>query len=509
MSHVIEQKTIAKNTIFLYLRMFVVMIVSFYTSRVVLDKLGVDDYGIYNIVGSVVVSFVFIKNALQSATQRFLSYTKGLGERCSKVFSTSMNIHLTIMFIVVVVLETAGLWFFNNVIQIPFDRREAAQIVYQISILTFCVNLLQVPYTSVIVSNEKMSIYAYISIIEVIMKLVIVYALTVSQSIDKLILYACLMLLVTFLQLVITGIYCKLKLTDDSNYQFCFDKKQFKEMLSFSTWNLVGGVSGVACTEGPNYFMNVYLGVKVNAAMGIAKQVSNIVYGFSSNFQNAFNPQIVKSYASKDLDYMNDLIFRTSKLSFFLIYVISAPLIVCCEDVLNVWLTVVPEYTTAFCIWILVSQLVAAISSPFWMAAHAIGNIRKYQMALVYFNLSIIPVAWGVLGTGCEPYWIIVYQVVMNIGIMKYRVSYLKSKVDFPAIRYYKDVVMRCLVVIPVITLPILYTVHSLCKGFSSIILTSFVAILIITILFAYIGLSKMERNTIINIIKKKVSKHE
>ena len=265
----------------------------------------------------------------------------------------------------------------------------------------------------------------------------------------------------------------------------------------------------MACAEGPNYFMNFYLGVKVNAAMGIAKQVSNVVYGFSSNFQNAFNPQIVKAYASDEKDYLFDLIFRTSKMSFFLVFIFSAPLIVCCEDVLSIWLTVVPDYTSEFCIWILVSQLIAAISSPFWMAAHAIGNIKKYQIALVFFNLSTIPVSWWVLDSGCEPFWIIIYQVLLNICIMIYRVLYLKSKVKFPVRKYYKDVIWKCLVVIPALTLPILFAVNIISKGILAIFITSIVAVLFTTILFAYLGLSKTERHIIFNIIKKRVRKYE
>ena len=509
MSHGAEQKTIAKNTIFLYLRMFVVMIVSFYTSRVVLDKLGVDDYGIYNIVGSVVVSFAFVRNALQSASQRFLSFSKGQkDDDCSKVFTTSMNIHFFIILVVVILLETVGLWFLNNVINIPADRVSAAKIVYQFSILTFCASLVQVPYTSLIVSNEKMSIYAYISIIEVVLKLVIVFALSFSDSIDKLVLYGALMLLVTFVQVLITASYCRKVLKDDSKYLKYWNKGLFKDILSFSGWNLIGGLSGMACAEGPNYFMNFYLGVKVNAAMGIAKQVSNVVYGFSSNFQNAFNPQIIKAYASDEKDYLFDLIFRTSKMSFILIYIIAAPLIVCCNDVLNIWLTVVPAYTGTFCICILLSQIVSAISSPLWMAAHAIGNIKVYQLVLAVINITIIPVSWFVLHFGYEPYYILIYQIIMNFIVLVYRVRYLSQKLSFPSLQYYREVVGRCVFIIPALTFPLIYLLHERLDGFIGVVVTSVFAVAVIISAFLYLGLNSKERTIVISFLMNRIKKH-
>lgn len=506
MSHENEQKKIAVNTVFLYLRMFIVMAVSFYTSRVVLDKLGVDDYGIYNIVGSVVVSFAFVRNALQSATQRFLSYSKG-SERgqVSTVFSMSLNIQVLIMLVVFILLESVGVLVLNNVIQIPADRFDAAKVVYQLSAITFCVSILQVPYNSLIISNEKMSIYAFFSIIEVLLKLVIVYALSVSESIDKLILYGALMLCVTIIHVLMTVGYCRIKLADDSRYSFHWDKSLFKEILAFSTWNLVGGVSGIASSEGPNYFMNYYLGVGVNAAMGIAKQVSNAVYGFSSNFQNAFNPQIVKAYASKDREYLFTLVFRTSKLSFFLLYVLALPLIICCKEILSIWLTIVPEYTLEFCVCILISQLVAAVSSPFWMAAHAIGNIKKYQLYISMFSISIIPVSWILLAQNIPPYWIIVYLILSNIMILIYRVSYLRKKIDFPAVKYYADIVLRCMVLIPLITIPLTMYVHSLFESWIGIIVTSAFSLLFNVASIYTLALTKGEKEYIIGILKNKL----
>ena len=511
MSHSIEQKNIAKNTIFLYIRMIVVMAVSLFTSRVVLDKLGVEDYGIYNIVGSIVVAFVFVQNSLISATQRFLSYSKGAKDKTmSQVFSTSMVIHLIILFAVVVLLETVGVWFLNNIIKIPEERRYAASIVYQLSVLTFCFNLLRIPYNALIVSNEKMSIYAYFSILDVFLKLIIVFLLSISNRIDRLVLYGWLMTGVTLIVSLSYYLYCKIKISDECRIKLRWNINEVKEQFSFSMWNLFGGISGIASTEGPNYFMNYYLGVTANAAMGIAKQVSSAVYGFTSSFQTAFNPQIVKAYASGEKNYLFSLIFRTSKMSFFLIYVISVPLILCSRDVLEIWLTIVPEYTQSFCALILIAQLLAAISSPLWMAAHAIGNIRNYQLIISSFSYLMIPVSWGVLAFGFEPYWIIAFQSVLNFMALVFRVNYLKSMISFPSKEYYTSVVIKFLVVIPLLTIPELYLLSEIVgSGFTKILVISVASIIIIIPLTFFIGFDKNERVTIQSMLISKLNKHK
>ncbi len=508
MSHSLEQKTIAKNTIFLYVRMIVVMGVTLFTSRVVLDKLGVDDYGIYNIVGSIVVAFVFVQNALISATQRFLSYSKGANDKdISSVFSTSMIIHLLILIIVVVILETVGLWFFENVINIPDERKYAASIVYQLSVLTFCFNLLRIPYNALIVSNEKMSIYAYISIIDVVLKMSIAYLLSVSEATDRLIFYGILMTGVTVIISFIYYLYCKIKISFECQLKLIWDKAGIKEQLSFSFWNLFGGVSSIATTEGPNYFINFYLGVRLNAAMGIAKQVSHAVYGFTSSFQTAFNPQIVKAYAAGENDYLFSLIFRTSKLSFLLIYVISVPLIICSKEVLNLWLTVVPEYTQIFCVLMLVAQLLAAISSPFWMAAHALGNIKNYQLIISLFNFFMIPISWLVLALRYEPYWILAFQSVLNLVILIYRVQYLKTKIGFPVKEYYTSVVFVFLILIPILTLPELVLLSEQFEGIIKILVVGLASVLIIIPITYYLGFDKSERYVIKEMVLSKVRK--
>lgn len=509
MSHQIEQKQIAKNTLFLYIRMFLVMIVSLYTSRVVLDKLGVEDYGIYSIAGSVVVSLTFVKNSLRSATQRFLSYAKGENRgTCSSVFSMSLNIHLLILIVSFILLETIGLWFFNDVIQVPVDRRAAASFVYQMSILSFCVTIGLVPFSALIVSNEKMSVYAIVSIVEVVLKLLVALSLSLSNNIDKLQLYSVLLLLVTIITDGCIMLFCWIKLKDDCKYKFQINWSEYKKFFSFSTWNLIGGLSGVANTECPNYFINYYLGVSVNAAMGVAKHVSNIVYGFSANFQSAFSPQIVKAYASKEYDYLFSLIFRTSKISFVLMYVITIPVLICSNEILNLWLKVVPEYTSIFCVCIMISQLVAAVSSPFWMAAHAIGNIRKYQLVLMWFNISVLPVSFIVLSFHFEPYYILIYQIIASFGIFIYRINYLSKKIKFPILKFYKDVIIRLFIYIPLLTIPVILIISSYFDEIIRILVVSFLSLLVALPVTFFVGFEIEERTAILNYIYSKIHHH-
>lgn len=508
MSHSIDQKTIAKNTIFLYIRMIVVMGVSLYTSRVVLDKIGVEDYGIYNIVGSIVVSLSFVSNALTTAMRRFFSYEIGRnGGSCSNIFTLSFKTQLIIIAVLVFLLETVGLWFFESVIKIPEGREYAASIVYQFSIFTFIFHLLQVPYASLIVARERMSIFAMFSIIDVALKLLIVFFLSLSLGIDKLILYGFLMMLVSAVLLTSYYIYCRITMRRDSRVTRYWDIKQFKEIFSFASWNLIGGVTSVGTTEVPNYFMNYYLGVTVNAAMGVAKQVSTAVYTFSSNFQTAFNPQIVKAFASGERDYLVELIFRTSKISFFLMYVIAVPFLICSDEVLHIWLKIVPEFTGIFCLCIILAELINAISAPLWMTVFAIGNIKTYQIVISVLCLSVIPVSWAVLSLGLPPYWILIYKIFISLAIMIYRIQYLAKKIEFPSRKYYRDIVFKLLVLIPVLSIPELLILASFLKGWLKIIVISISAVVIISPLMYFGGFDRSERNAIMNAVALKFGK--
>jgi len=435
-NHSGDQKRIAKNTVMLYVRMIVIMLVSLYTTRVVLNVLGETDYGIYNIVGSVVVSMIFIQNALMSATQRFLSYEIGLKDKgnVGVVFSSSMNLHLKFLAIIIVLLETVGLWFLNRVLDIPPERMLAANIVYQLSVLTFCLNLIRIPYNAIIISYESMNVYAVVSIIEAMLRLGLVIALKYLMF-DKLITYGLLMLLLSAIVNVLYIGYCRKKYTKDTKLNLKGDKAVIKKLRGFLGWNLVGGVTSVATNEGPNYFMNYYLGVGVNAAMGIAKQVSGAVYQFSANFQTAFNPQIVKSYAAGEKEFLFGLINKTSLLSFYLLFIVAFPVIICADFIFELWLVDVPEYTVIFSVLIIISQLIGALSSPLWMVAHATGDIKQYQIVMSSINLLIIPASYIILSMHYPVYYVLAFMVLQNVAIYVYRLWFVRVRLGFPVRR--------------------------------------------------------------------------
>ena len=479
------------------------MIVTLYTTRVVLNVLGVTDYGIYNIVGSVVVSVVFIQNSLMSATQRFLSYEMGLGENgdVAKVFSSSLILHFKFMLIIFLLFETIGLWFLNKVLDIPPDRMWAANIVYQFSIITFCLNLYRTPYNAIIISYESMNIYAVLSIVEAILKLSIVIALKYLYS-DKLIAYGVLVFAITFIINALYIAYCRKNYKADTQFDWRGDKVVIKKLRGFLGWNLLGGVTGVATNEGPNYFMNYYLGVSVNAAMGIAKQVSTAVYQFTANFQAAFNPPIVKSYASNDKDYLFGLINKTSELSFYLLFLFAFPIILCADFIFKLWLIDVPDYTVIFCILMIINQLVSAMSSPLWMVAHATGDIKQYQIVLSVINLMIIPASFVILEFHYPAYYILVFQVFLSVIIFLYRLWFVKKQLNFPVGKYLVEVVMKCIImVLIIIPIPLLFARKA--DGFVDNILIIIISIIISGLVFFTFGLDKATRKSVIAYTQK------
>ena len=510
-SSIASQRIIYKNTVMLYIRMAVIMVVSLYTSRVVLNTLGIIDYGIYNVVGSVVVSLAFVSNSLMSSTQRYLSFQLGRGsvEGTRKVFNTSLIIHIAFAVVIVVLLETIGLWVLNHVLSIPEERMSAANVAYQLSILTFCINFLRIPYNAAIIAEERMTVFAVFSIAEAVLKLGIVFLLVIGNF-DRLIYYCVLFAIVTFLINVMYVVYCHLQFKDVCKLTLQYDKALTKDMMNFSGWTLFGGLTGVATNEGPGYFMNYFIGVQMNAAMGIAKQVGNAVYSFASSFQTAFNPQIVKLYSANEQEQLKSLVFRSSKLSYALINMIALPIILCAPRIFNLWLVEVPDYAIILSILLMLSQMIAAIASPLWMLAHAAGNIKKYQLTIGIINLLILPVSWAVLFLGFEPYWILAFLVLLNIAILVFRVSYLKQTIDFPAKEYYGLVVLKCLVVTALSAIiPIL--IKLFIDSFWGDCVVMLIAIVSVAVCFYYIGMTQREREVIHNwvithVIKKNTS---
>ncbi len=450
-----NNKRIAKNTLLLYLRMLFMMGISLFTSRVVLNTLGVEDYGIYNVVGGVVAMFGFINNAMSSATTRYITYAIGKGDQdhLSTIFCTTLQIHTMIAGIVVLLGETIGLWFLYNKMQIPADRMYAAFWVLQCSLLSAVVMVISVPYNADIIAHEKMSAFAYISILEAVLKLAIVYVLVVF-SFDKLILYAFLLLAVQLLIRFCYGHYCS-KHYAETHYRHVWDKALFKEMTGFAGWSMFGNLSAVLFTQGLNMLLNVFFGPVVNAARAVAVQVQNAIQQFVGNFQMALNPQITKTYAQNDLAGMHKLMFRSSRFSFFLLFFLSLPLLFETDFVLRVWLKTVPADTVVFLRIIICTSLIYSIANPLITANQATGKVRKYQAVCGTILLCILPTSYVLLRLGLPAYSVFIVHFFMEALAQIARMVMLRPLIGLRVRDYMRNVYARVLIVVAVsIVLP-------------------------------------------------------
>ena len=443
-----DNRRIAKNTLALYMRMGVTMLVSLFTSRVVLQTLGVEDFGIYNVVGGVVVLFSFLNAAMSSATQRFLNFELGRGNvaQVGRVFSMSMSVHFAIAGAVLLLAETLGLWFLNTQLNIPAERMAAANWVYQFSVASTLLGIMLVPYNATIIAYERMTFYAWASIATTFLRLGIVYLLVIGNT-DKLVLYAALTFAVGVLMQIVHVVYCRRAFPRTAIYRPFRDKKLFRELVSFSGWSLFGGVANMANSQGINMVMNIFCGVGVNAAMGIANQVNAAVYQFVGNFQTAFNPQIVKLYSAGNHDAFIRLIFRASKFSYYMMFFLAFPLMLNADFVLSVWLGDVPEYAADFARWTLAFMLVDALSGPLWMSVQATGKIRNYQMIVSAFIFTNLPLCVLLLWCGFSPVWVLACRAGINVLTTLWRVFYLRGKVGLPSWKYLREVVGKVLCV--------------------------------------------------------------
>lgn len=470
------------------------MLVSLYTSRVVLNVLGVDDFGIYNVVGGVVLMFEFLNGAMTSATQRFLSFEIGRKNiiELKKVFSMSINIHILIALIILLLAETVGLWFVKTQLTIPEARLNAAVLVYHFSVLSFIINILRVPYNASIIANEKMQAFALISIIDVILKLIIVFIL-LGFNYDKLKLYAILTFTVIFLVSIIYQLYCKYNFPD-LKYQKYWNKALFVKMFSFAGWSLWGNLAYVGYTTGINILLNIFFGPSINAARGIAYQVNGALNNFASNFRVAINPQIVKSYASEDYKYMNNLVFKSSKYSFFLLFTLALPVLIETDVILKWWLKTVPDYTAIFSRLVIISTMIDCIAAPLTTTAQATGRIKKYQFVTGFLFLSILPISYVLLKLGNPPQITHYVNIVISFLVLIIKIYMVSRLVVFSKINFLKQVIFPIILVgIIASVLPLI--IHVLIKNemyrFALVIFTSIISVLI-TIYF--IGMKVEER---------------
>lgn len=443
-----NNKRIAKNTLLLYVRTLFIMLVTLYTSRIVLNTLGVSDYGIYNVVGGVVAMFGFINSSMSSATQRYITFALGKGdvEQLQKVFSTALQIHILIAGLIVVLGETLGLWFMYTQMQIPANRMDAALWVLQCSIISSVVMIISVPYNADIIAHERMSAFAYISILEAVLKLAIVYALVVSPF-DKLIFYAFLILAVQLLIRFCYGHYCN-RHFPESRYHHVWDKSMFKEMTGFAGWSMFGNLSGVLFGQGLNMLLNVFFGPIVNAARAVSVQVQNAIQQFVGNFQMALNPQITKTYARGEMDDMHHLMFRSARFSFYLLFFLSLPVLFETDFILTVWLKTVPDNTVIFLRIMICTSLIYTMANPLIVANQATGKVRKYQAVCGSILLMILPVSYICLKLGCPAYAVFVVHFVMESVAQLARMVMLRPLIGIRIVDYIKNVYVRVVAVV-------------------------------------------------------------
>ena len=442
-----NNRKIAKNTLLLYFRMLLTMAVSLYTSRIILNTLGVEDFGIYNVVGGVVAMFSIISGSLSAAISRFITYELGREgyDRLKVIFSSAVTIQVILAFLICILAEVGGVWFLNTQMNIPVERVVAANWVLQCSIFTFMINLISIPYNAAIIAHERMKAFAYVSILEVVLKLLVAFALYIVIF-DKLKVYAVLLLIVALIIRFVYAYYCK-RHFKECTYRFIYDKEVLREMAGFAGWNVIGSSAGVLKDQGVNIVINLFCGTTVNAARGIAVQVNNATQSFVRNFMTALNPQITKSYASSDSEYLMKLLYKGSRLSFYMLLLLSLPIIIETDCILSVWLKVVPEHTVNFVRLILVLAMCESISLPLITVMLATGKIRNYSIIVGGLNMMNFPFSYLLLYWGFEPESTILLAIVISQGCFIIRIVMLRKKTGLSARNFIREVYMNIIIV--------------------------------------------------------------
>ncbi|MBR6520974.1 MAG: lipopolysaccharide biosynthesis protein [Paludibacteraceae bacterium] len=504
MSNISENnKRIAKNTMVLYVRMFVMMLISFFTAGITLNALGVDDYGINNVVGGLVSMFSLLSNSLTSATGRFITFSLGKGDfdEQKRVFSTAVNIHVILAIVVVLAIETVGVWFLNNRMNIPPDRLYAANWVLQCSTISFAISLFSVPYNSLIYAYERMSAFAWFTIYDAITKLIIIASIYYYGG-DKLILLAIISLIPGVIKQVIYWIYCR-RHFPESEYHFIWDKTMFKDMFSFSFWNFIGGTAGLLKDQGVNILINLFTAPAVNAARGIAMQLNGMIGQFSGSFMGAFMPQVTKYYASGDLTEMHKLMFRGTRFSYYIFMFIAIPLFFEVETVLQVWLGQVPEHTVLFTRLALLLSLLEMWSSVLITAQNATGRIRNYQLVVGTILLLNFPLSYLMLYLGFMPEITLVVALVVGVACLIARLCFLRKTILLPVGDYLYQVVFNtAFVTLLSSVLPYL------CSQFITNVWFNFFGVCIVSVISSlvviyFVGCNRLERQLVVGLLLK------
>ena len=476
--------------------------ISLFTSRVILNALGINDFGIYNVVGGMVSLFSVISASLSASISRFITFELGTGnfEKLKAIFSTSIVVQLVISGIIIIFIAPLGFWFLNNKMDIATARITSANWVLLFSILTFIINLLSVPYNACIIAHEKMKAFAYVGLIEVCLKLGVAYLIYVFSR-DRLIFYALLIFCIALIIRVIYGIYCS-RHFQESHVKIKFYKDIFKEMSSFAGWTTIGTSSWVLQSQGINVILNLFFGTIVNAAYGIGNQVNGAISNFTQNFTTALNPQITKSYAKKDFRHLFQLIYLGTRISFYLMWVISIIVLLNTNYILNLWLKNVPEYTVGFVQLFIVFSLCESISFPMQATQSATGNMKWYQICVGGLRVLVLPLVYVVLLLWENPIYSLIVSIIISLGMFVMRLGFMKKEINLQIFHFLNNVLLRIIIVVIISYILSYYAIYAMPINFGFFVLKSLIAFIISIICILSFGCSSYEREMIINKIK-------
>lgn len=500
----VKNSQVAKNTAFLYFRMIVTLSISLYTTRIVLKSLGADDFGIYSVVGSVVAMLAFLNATMISTSNRFLSYELGAGNlrKLKKTFQITYTLHFILALIVLVILETVGLWFVKHKLNIAVERLWAAEWVFHFSAWTSLLLIIQVPFKSTLVANEKLGIYAFITIFNVLFKLILIFLLLYTAY-DKLVIYGLLLFLVELISTAIIVIY-SLRKFKETSVSFGWDKKIVNKIFSFSLWNLYGQFVIITTEHVLLIVLNIFFGTVVNASRGIASKLNSVIFNFVTNFQLALNPAITKSFAEGDKDNSKVLIFSGSKYGFFLMLLLSLPVLFELEFLLNLWFDTVPKFTVEFSRLLIINTIIDTLIGPLEIAMNATGKVKRYKITVYTITFLILPLSYLVLLTGFEPYAILYVQILFTILTLILRVWFVKKEYHFTYLKYFKEVLFKVLSVqLLVLIVPIILILSLNLQGFNRFIINGPITFISSVVIIYFFGLNSSERQFIIGKIKK------
>lgn len=501
----INNKRIAKNTFYLYLRMLFVMGISLYTVRAILDILGVVDYGIYNVVGGVVTMFAFMNRTLSTSSQRYFSIELAHGDkdRLNKWFCLNITSFLFLGLLITFLLETVGLWFVNTQMTIPQERMLAANVVYQLSIISFLFHIVSVPYMALVIAHERMNIFAYVGVAEALGRLAIVFIL-LPLPYDKLIAYGILVLLLSFAASFAYVIYCW-RHYPESKYDWYWNTAEVKELFGFSGWHFMGTFSTTCRSQGINILLNMFFNPVVNAARAIAFQVMTHIMLLSSNFFTAIKPQVYKAYAKQEMEEMFRLLMRSTIICAFLVSVVVYPFLADTGFILGVWLKEVPDYAVLFTQLALINGLIDATDGPLISAALATGKIRKYMLIISLLIWANLPISYVALRLGCEPTATMFISIVISYLSMFARAWLLKGLMGFPFMQY-SILIAKLTGISVVLLLGVKYTIFDQVDSFMSFALVSILLWIVMSLLYASI-IDRDDRQFIIRLVEKKLKR--